>query len=68
MIVLFVKENYDDSFLKIVYGSPVITIPDLVQGKLSQESSVRVTYRNKDQFKKSAKSLGLMDDFKVSSH
>jgi alpha-1,3-mannosyl-glycoprotein beta-1,2-N-acetylglucosaminyltransferase len=61
------QENYDDSFLKIVYSSPVITITDLVQGKLSEESSVRVTYRNRDQFKSSAKSLGLMDDFKVNS-
>lgn len=59
------QENYDVIFLKQVYNSPVTTIPDLVSGKTEASETVRVTYRNKDQFKKSAKALGLMDDFKV---
>lgn len=61
----FGQENYDVHFLSVVYNSPVTTIPDLVSGRTSQSATVRVTYRSKDQFKKSAKSLGLMDDFKV---
>jgi alpha-1,3-mannosyl-glycoprotein beta-1,2-N-acetylglucosaminyltransferase len=57
------KENYDVAFLKTVYGSPAITVQQLVSGDLTP-GAVRVTYRSKDSFKKMAKTLGLMDDFK----
>lgn len=65
IVIFHFQENYDVHYLKIVYSSPVLTVPELVQGKLKEESSVRVTYRSKDQYKKTAKTLGLMDDFKV---
>ena len=61
------KENYDSAFHQLVYNSPETTITDLVSGKTPDSPVVRLTYRNKDQFKKSAKMLGLMDDFKVSA-
>jgi alpha-1,3-mannosyl-glycoprotein beta-1,2-N-acetylglucosaminyltransferase len=51
--------------VKKVYGSPTVTLQQLQRSEISIEGSVRVTYSTKDGFKKSAKALGLMDDFKV---
>ncbi len=51
--------------MKKVYGSPTVTLQQLQRSEISIEGSVRVTYSTKDGFKKSAKALGLMDDFKV---
>lgn len=59
------QDNYDVAFLKEVYGTPVVTVQELVSGN-QPPGAVRVTYRSRDQFKKTAKTLGLMDDFKVS--
>lgn len=59
------QENYDVAFLKKVYTSPVVVVKDLVAGNVPKDVTLRVTYRNKDHYKKTAKQLGLMDDFKV---
>lgn len=63
-LFLLLQENYDIAFLKKVYGTPVVTVQQLVSGDV-QSDTVRVTYRNRDSFKKLSKTLGLMDDFKV---
>ncbi len=59
------QENYDVDFVKKVYGSPTVTLQQLQRSEISNEGPVRITYSTKDGFKKSAKALGLMDDFKV---
>ncbi|RWS25063.1 alpha-1:3-mannosyl-glycoprotein 2-beta-N-acetylglucosaminyltransferase-like protein [Leptotrombidium deliense] len=58
------KDNYDVAFLKSVYGSPPVSLQQLLSGSISTNGSVRLTYKTKDSFKKIAKSLGLMEDFK----
>jgi alpha-1,3-mannosyl-glycoprotein beta-1,2-N-acetylglucosaminyltransferase len=63
-LTYLLKENYDVDFVKKVYGSPTVTLQQLQRSEISNEGSVRITYSTKDGFKKSAKALGLMDDFK----
>ncbi|XP_022246568.1 alpha-1,3-mannosyl-glycoprotein 2-beta-N-acetylglucosaminyltransferase-like isoform X2 [Limulus polyphemus] len=58
------KDNYDVEFVKLVYGTPAVTVQQLTKGSLSHSNPVRVTYTSKDTFKKAAKALGIMDDFK----
>ena len=52
-------------WVKKVYGSPLVTIQELQRSEIPDEGSVRITYSTKDGYKKTAKALGLMDDFKV---
>ncbi|KAK7497760.1 hypothetical protein BaRGS_00010894, partial [Batillaria attramentaria] len=59
------KEQYDADFVKIVYGAPVLSASEVVSGVRPEEKVVRVQYANKDEFKRSAKTLGIMDDFKA---
>ncbi|XP_064471603.1 alpha-1,3-mannosyl-glycoprotein 2-beta-N-acetylglucosaminyltransferase-like [Ornithodoros turicata] len=58
------KDNYDVTFVKEVYGSPSVTIKQLLKGGVEGSEPVRVTYDSKASFKTIAKSLSLMDDFK----
>ncbi|GBL87246.1 Alpha-1,3-mannosyl-glycoprotein 2-beta-N-acetylglucosaminyltransferase [Araneus ventricosus] len=58
------KDNYDVAFVKQVYGAPSVTLSQLQRGNIDHSEPVRISYENKDVFKKTAKSLGLMDDFK----
>ncbi|KAJ8980158.1 hypothetical protein NQ317_014653 [Molorchus minor] len=60
-----IKENYDRTFVKAVYQSPIINYQDLREGRVTYEVPVRIMYRNKDDFKLISKKLGLMDDLKV---
>ncbi|KAI1280389.1 Alpha-1,3-mannosyl-glycoprotein 2-beta-N-acetylglucosaminyltransferase [Halotydeus destructor] len=57
------KENYDVAFLKKVYGTAVVTVQELVKGDL-EEGPLRLTYRSRESYKKTCKTLGLMDDLK----
>lgn len=59
------KDNYDGTFLKEVYQTPVVTFEELRRGMVSTKGPVRIQYNNRNQFKAAAKSLGIMDDFKV---
>lgn len=59
------KEIYDVMFLKDVYSSPAVTVKQLLREKIPGDGSLRITYTNKDNFKRIAKAFGLMDDFKV---
>lgn len=51
--------------MKTVYQSAVVSFQELKEGKIAHEGSVRIVYHTKDMYKRTAKILGLMDDFKV---
>lgn len=59
------KERYDADFVKTVYGAAVMSAAEVVNGLRPEEKVVRVQYDTKDDFKRSAKLLGIMDDFKA---
>lgn len=63
----FVQDNYDVQFVKKVYESPVVTYQELKSGYIVAEGSVRIPYHTNDMYKRTAKMLGLMDDFRVSA-
>src|SRR5882757_8857727 len=65
LFYLILKENYDVEFLKRVYGSHSVTLQQLQRSDIPDNGSLRITYVTKDNFKKTSKALGLMDDFKV---
>lgn len=45
---------------------PVVTFEELRRGNVvTKTEPVRIQYNTKDQYKRTAKLLGLMDDFKV---
>ncbi|XP_049781255.1 alpha-1,3-mannosyl-glycoprotein 2-beta-N-acetylglucosaminyltransferase isoform X2 [Schistocerca cancellata] len=58
------KDNYDVQFVKEVYGSPVVTYQELKNGPIVHDGPVRIPYYTKDSYKRTAKLLGLMDDFR----
>ncbi|XP_075750089.1 alpha-1,3-mannosyl-glycoprotein 2-beta-N-acetylglucosaminyltransferase isoform X3 [Rhipicephalus microplus] len=58
------KDNYDVAFVKEVYGSPLVTVSQLLKGSLETKGPLRITYTTKEQFKNIAKKLSIMDDFK----
>lgn len=60
------QDQYDPVFEKQVQASQVVTINDVKGDRLAKGGFYRLIYHTKDNFKKLAKSLGLMDDFKVS--
>ncbi len=62
----FLQKNYDKTFLSQVYTYPVVTFEELRRGNVvTKTEPVRIQYNTKDQYKRTAKLLGLMDDFKV---
>ncbi|RWS16140.1 Alpha-1:3-mannosyl-glycoprotein 2-beta-N-acetylglucosaminyltransferase-like protein [Dinothrombium tinctorium] len=63
-LTYLLKDNYDVAFLKSVYGSPSVSIQELLSGNIETNVAVRITYKTKDEFKRYAKVLKLMEDFK----
>lgn len=59
------KDNYDKNFVAEIYKLPVVTFQELRQGLVQTKGPVRIQYTNRNQFKESARNLGIMDDFKV---
>lgn len=59
------QANYDKHFVGHVYTCPVVTFEELRRGLVSTKNPVRIQYNTKEQYKRTAKLLGLMDDFKV---
>ena len=59
------KENYDEPFVKKVYGLPLLTVSQVTSGAQSQHKEVRVQYTDKNNYKSYAKMLGIMEDLKV---
>lgn len=58
------KENYDKDFVDKVYQSAIVTYQELRENKITKDGAVRITYRNREEYKRKSKILGLMDDFK----
>lgn len=63
-LTYLMKDNYDVQFVKQVYESPVVTYQELKSGSIVAEGSVRIPYHTNDMYKRTAKMLGLMDDFR----
>lgn len=63
-LTYLLKDNYDVQFVKQVYDSPVVTLAELKSNTVKYEGPVRITYHTKDAYKRTAKMLGLMDDFR----
>jgi len=57
------KENYDSGWVKAVYQTPVVNLQDLKDRKVPHKA-VRLTYHTREAYKRIAKALGIMDDFK----
>lgn len=51
--------------MRNVYQSAVVSYQELKDNKISYDGAVRIIYHTKDAYKRTAKLLGLMDDFKV---
>lgn len=64
-LTYLLKENYDKTFMKEVYQTPVVTFEELRRRMVNSKGPVRIQYNNRNQFKLASKSLGIMDDFKV---
>lgn len=60
------QDVYDTEFIKSVYQSAVVSYQELKEDKVAYDGSVRIIYHTKDAYKRTAKLLGLMDDFKAS--
>ncbi|XP_046402951.1 alpha-1,3-mannosyl-glycoprotein 2-beta-N-acetylglucosaminyltransferase-like isoform X1 [Ischnura elegans] len=63
-LTYLMKDNYDVQFVKQVYESPVVTFQQLKSQSVSGTGPLRIPYNTKDAYKRTAKMLGLMDDFK----
>ncbi|XP_021347461.1 alpha-1,3-mannosyl-glycoprotein 2-beta-N-acetylglucosaminyltransferase-like isoform X2 [Mizuhopecten yessoensis] len=59
------KKNYDPWFTRQVYDTPEVTVAEVMSGSKKHLKALRVTYTTKDQYKTTAKKLGIMDDFKA---
>lgn len=59
------QEQYDPAFEKEVQNSQVVSLTEVKSGRLTQGVKYKIVYHTKDVFKRTAKALGLMDDFKV---
>ncbi|KAF5274808.1 hypothetical protein FQR65_LT00391 [Abscondita terminalis] len=58
------KDIYDNEFVRTVYQSAVVSYQELKDDKITYDGSVRIIYYTRDAYKRTAKMLGLMDDFK----
>jgi len=60
------KERYDEGWVAEVYKTPLVSLEDLRAGRVSGKSNkaVRLAYHTREAYKRSAKALGIMEDFK----
>lgn len=65
IIYHILQDNYDVQFVKSVYESMVVTYQELKANTIVTDGPVRIPYYTKDKYKRTAKMLGLMDDFRV---
>lgn len=49
-----------------MYQSAVVSYQELKEDKIAYDGAVRIIYHTKDSYKRTAKLLGLMDDYRVS--
>ena len=52
------------SYVGHVYSTPVVSVEDVKRGDAAIKREVRVTYFTSNDYKRAAKALGIMDDFK----
>ena len=57
------KERYDDEWVAEVYRTPLVSLEDLKAGRVKYKA-VRLAYHTREAYKRSAKALGIMEDFK----
>ena len=62
---LFHQDNYHAHYMKEVSKATVSSAADVLAGKLPAQQTVQIQYKTKDEFKKTAKMFGIMEDFKV---
>ena len=59
------KERYDEGWVSEVYRTPLVTLEDLKGGRVKKSTkAVRLAYHTREAYKRSAKALGIMEDFK----
>jgi len=58
------KDNYDKRYNDDVYNIEMLNIQEIRQGFRPELKQVRLTYRNREDFRRYSKQLGIMDDFK----
>ena len=60
------KESYDEGWVGEVYRTPLVSLEDLKAGRVSVKlnKAVRLAYHTREAYKRSAKALGIMEDFK----
>lgn len=63
-LTYLLKDEYDNSFVKIVYEAPLVSFDELKNKKIDHSKPVRITYYTKNNLKMLTKLFGLMDDFK----
>lgn len=63
-LTYLLKDNYDVQFVKSVYESTIVSYLELKSNTIITDGPVRIPYYTKDIYKKTAKMLGLMDDFR----
>ncbi|CAO1352883.1 unnamed protein product [Diamesa serratosioi] len=63
-LTYLLQSNYDEAFKTKVYQTPIVTYEELRRGLVKTKDAVRIQYNNRNQYKSTAKMLGLMDDFK----
>lgn len=64
------QDKYDPQFGAAVYTAPMVDVRELRAAAVVNETpapAVRVAYTTKEDYKRTAKALGLMDDFRVSA-
>merc|ERR1719300_1235598 len=54
-----------EKHLKHIYECPVMQVDDVKRSRVDGHSEVRITYFSSNDFKRAAKQLGIMDDFKA---
>nr|XP_022303833.1 alpha-1,3-mannosyl-glycoprotein 2-beta-N-acetylglucosaminyltransferase-like isoform X1 [Crassostrea virginica] len=59
------KEKYDPYFAKLVDNTPEVSVAEAMSGRRSNMKALKILYSTKEEFKSTAKKLGIMDDFKA---
>ncbi|XP_015604303.1 alpha-1,3-mannosyl-glycoprotein 2-beta-N-acetylglucosaminyltransferase [Cephus cinctus] len=63
-LTYLLKNNYDSAFEREVYQSTVVDYTELKSGSIVTKGPVRIIYHTRQDYKHTAKMLGLMDDFR----
>ncbi|XP_052084095.1 alpha-1,3-mannosyl-glycoprotein 2-beta-N-acetylglucosaminyltransferase-like isoform X1 [Mytilus californianus] len=64
-LTYLIKENYDPTFHKMVYETPLASVTDVITLRKRTLPALRVQYSSKEEFKSAAKQLKIMEDFKA---